>query len=106
MVRFTLVLALVLAGCQTLSSDAGRDDTATVQIVEEEDAVANCTQVEEVRVAAPFRFLTRTIPESSAIGRDGVQKSLRYQAWLVGGDTVLEKEVEEGMTVGMAYDCK
>mgnify|MGYP006896945519 CR=1 FL=1 len=106
MLRFTLVFAVVLVGCQTLSPEAGRDDSDSVRIVEDEAQVANCARVEEVAVAAPFRFLTQAIPESASIGTAEIQKTLRYQTRLVGGDTVLQRGIENGLAQGMAYDCR
>lgn len=104
MSRYVLVLALVLAGCQTLSSQGGSGDVDSVRIVEDEAAVANCQKLDEVTVAPPFPFLRKAIPEAS-IGAEETRRDLRYQTRLVGGDTVLRTGVQEGMTQGTAYDC-
>lgn len=104
--RYIVILAVALTGCQSLSPQLESESTSAVRIVEEEDAVANCAEVEEVRVAAPFPFLTQSIPESASLGREEIRKDLRYQAHLVGGDTVLRTGVQGGMTLGTAYDCE
>ena len=105
MLRFLLALALVLTGCQSLSPEGGSGETESVRIVEDEAAVADCEQVAEVTVAPPFPFLKRAIPEAS-IGAEETRRDLRYQARLVGGDTVLRTGVREGMTHGTAYNCE
>lgn len=102
--RYIFVLAVALFGCQSLSPQAEDEMTRAVRIVEEEDAVANCAKVEEVRVVAPFPFLTQSIPETASLGREEIRKDLRYQTHLVGGDTVLRTGVQGGMTQGVAYD--
>jgi hypothetical protein len=104
--RLFLAFILVLPGCQTLSVQEEGESHEPVRIVEEEESVANCTKMDEVRVAAPFRFLTKAIPESSSLGDAEIEKTLRYQTRLVRGDTVLRRGVENGMTLGTAYDCE
>jgi hypothetical protein len=105
MLRLTLALALLLAGCQALSPQEGGRAIDQVRIVEDESMVANCAEVGRVMVAPPFPFLKKAIPEAS-IGTEETKRDLRYQARLAGGNTVLRTGMQEGMTLGTAYDCE
>lgn len=109
--RLVVFLALLVAGCQTLAvDDEDRRDTEQrrdrVQIVEDEAAVTDCKATGEVAVRPPFPMLTKAFPELTSFGSEEVNKQLRYQALLAGGDTVLRTGVEEGLTRGRAFDCR
>jgi len=108
--RFFLLSVIFLTGCQSLAVDdeARREQERRrdrVRIVEEDAQIDGCERKDEVEVRPPFPMLTKAFPELSSFGSEEVKRDLRYQALLVGGDTVLYLGMEEGLIRGKAFDC-
>lgn len=108
--RLVLAMLLLGMGCQSLNSNRATDPSRkhqreAVSVVEEAEAVSDCTLKAELEVRAPFQFLTTAYPELTAFGAEAIQRQLRSRTLLVGGNTVLPLGFEKRTMRGKAYDC-